>query len=82
MILSDLGNVPEALNCAYIKFSFLAERVYKLCDTGAETNHAMTDGRAPMFTASQSGHLEDDRFNGAYIKLLFLAETAQNIFRR
>ena len=29
-----------------------------LCDAGAETNQAMTDGRAPLFIASQKGHLE------------------------
>ena len=38
--------------------SRLVRSTRSLCDAGAETNQAMTDGRAPLFIASQKGHLE------------------------
>ena len=38
--------------------SRLVRSTRSLCDAGAETNQAMTDGRAPLFIASQQGHLE------------------------
>ena len=38
--------------------SRLVRSTRSLCDAGAETNQAMTDGRTPLFIASQKGHLE------------------------
>ena len=38
--------------------SRLVRSTRSLCDAGADTNQAMTDGRTPLFIASQKGHLE------------------------
>ena len=42
--------------------SRLVRSTRSLCDAGAETNQAMTDGRTPLLIASQQGHRDVVRF--------------------